>query len=449
MPAPMPAERQLEILSRQVEEIIPESGLLERLRGSLHDRRPLRVKQGFDPTAPDIHLGHTVGLRKLRAFQDLGHQVVLIVGDYTGLVGDPSGRSKTRPQLALEELERNAETYLEQFFRVLDRDPAPPRLPVEIHRNGEWFSRMTFADVLRLVSRYTVSQMLEREDFSKRFEAEQPISVHELLYPLMQGRDSVEIRADVELGATEQKFNLLVGRELQRQAGQAPQIVMTLPVLPGLDGVQRMSKSLGNYIGVSEPPAEMFGKVMSIPDALLPAYWGLVAERSDAESRQIESDLGLPPGELDRRGVGWVESGAEAESGAAPAPRVNPMLVKKRLGERLVAMYHGAEAAARARADFEAQFSRREVPQHLEEFGRGELEKARSARGPVGIINLVVASGVAASRSAARRLIEQGAVDLDGETVRELDAQVDPDREHLLRIGRRMLRYRPGAVARK
>src|SRR5262245_775696 len=203
------AERQFEILSRQVEEIIPESGLLERLKGSLQERRPLRVKQGFDPTAPDIHLGHTVGLRKLRAFQDLGHQVVLIVGDYTGLVGDPSGRSKTRPQLGHEELEQNATTYLEQFFRVLDRDPKPPRLPVEIHRNGEWFARMRLVDVLGLVSQYTVSQMLERDDFSKRFDAEQPISLHELLYPLMQGRDSVEIRAAIEMGATAQKSNLL------------------------------------------------------------------------------------------------------------------------------------------------------------------------------------------------------------------------------------------------
>ena len=433
------AERQFEILSRQVEELIPESGLLERLKSSLHERRPLRVKQGFDPTAPDIHLGHTVGLRKLRAFQDLGHQVVLIVGDYTGLVGDPSGRSKTRPQLSLEELESNAKTYLDQFFRVLDRDPAPPRLPVEIHRNGEWFERMTFADVLRLVSQYTVSQMLERDDFSKRFEAEQPIRVHELLYPLMQGRDSVEIHADVELGATEQKFNLLVGRELQRQAGQEPQIVMTLPVLPGLDGVQRMSKSLGNYIGVSDSEAEMFGKVMSIPDVLLPAYWSLVADRSDEESQEIERDLGLAAGELDRRGIGWM---AEADGGrpsGALSPRVNPMLVKKRLGERIVSMYHGAAAATRAKNDFEAQFSRKEVPEHLEEFGRQKL----SGTSPFSIIDFAVASGVASSRSAARRLVEQGAVDLDGQPVKAIDTEVDAGKEHLLRLGRKMLRYRP------
>jgi tyrosyl-tRNA synthetase len=439
MSSPVSAERQFEILSRQVEEIIPESGFLERLKSSLHDRRPLRVKQGFDPTAPDIHLGHTVGLRKLRAFQDLGHQVVLIVGDYTGMVGDPSGRSKTRPQLSLAELEGNAKTYLEQFFRVLDPNPAPPKLPVEIHRNGEWFARMTFRDVLELVSQYTVSQMLERDDFSKRFQAEQPISVHELLYPLMQGRDSVEIRADVELGATEQKFNLLVGRELQRQAGQPPQIVMTLPVLPGVDGVQRMSKSLGNYIGVSDSASEMFGKVMSIPDVLLPAYWSLVADRTEEESREIERDLGLPKGELDRRGIGWMAEGDGGARARALEPRVNPMLVKKRLAERIVSMYHGGEAASRARGDFEAQFSRKEVPEHLEEFGRAKL----SGQTPYSIIDFAVASGVASSRSAARRLVEQGAVDLDGAPVREFDTPVDPDREHLLRLGRKMLRYRP------
>jgi tyrosyl-tRNA synthetase len=270
--------------------------------------------------------------------------------------------------------------------------------------------------------------------------------VHELLYPLMQGRDSVEIRADVELGATEQKFNLLVGRELQRQAGQAPQIVMTLPVLPGLDGVQRMSKSLGNYIGVSDSPAEMFGKVMSIPDTLLPAYWSLVADREDEEARQIEHDLGLPDGELDRRGIGWMAEEGGGAKARALEPRVNPMLVKKRLGERIVSMYHGAAAAERARADFEAQFSRREVPENLDFFTfqlRGAIREGELQ--PFTIIDLAVASGIPSSRSAARRLVEQGAVDLDGKPVRTLDLKVDPDQEHLIRIGRKMMRYRPGA----
>jgi len=414
----MTPEQQFQVLSGGTEEILPEGELLERLRQSARERRPLRVKQGFDPTAPDIHLGHTVGLRKLRAFQDLGHQVVLIVGDYTGMVGDPSGLSRTRPQLTRAEVERNATTYLEQFFRVLDREPAAPRLPVEVHRNGEWFARMAFADVIRLASQYTVSQLLERDDFSKRYQAEQPIGVHELLYPLMQGRDSVEIRADVELGATEQKFNLLVGRELQRLDGQRPQIVMTLPVLPGLDGVQRMSKSLGNYVGVTDPPAEMFGKIMSIPDQAMALYWRLVADATPEEIARLEREL--------RDGV-------------------NPMTIKKRLAERLVGMYHGAVAATRAREDFEAQFSRREIPKDLAEFGRRELRSRGGAKDDATILHFVVASGAAGSRTAARRLVEQGAVDLDGERVSAWEDAVDPDREHVLRVGRRMLRYVPGA----
>src|SRR5689334_2268409 len=232
-------ERQLAVLTRGVDELLPLDEFKHKLARSIREGRPLRVKQGFDPTAPDIHLGHTVGLRKLRQFQDLGHQVVVIVGDYTGMVGDPSGRSKTRPQLTVEQVEANARTYLEQFFRVVDR------ARTEVHKNGEWFARMSFADILKLASQYTVARLLERDDFSKRWKASEPISVHELLYPLMQGHDSVEIRADIELGGTEQKFNLLVGRVLQEADGQEPQAILTLPILVGIDGEQRMSKSLG------------------------------------------------------------------------------------------------------------------------------------------------------------------------------------------------------------
>ena len=410
-------ERQHETLLRGVEEILPEGSLLERLKLAAREGRPLRVKQGFDPTAPDIHLGHTVGLRKLRQFQDLGHQVVLIVGDYTGMVGDPSGRSKTRPQLTEDEVDRNAVTYLEQFYKVLDSAPAAPRLPVEVHKNGEWFSRMRFMDVLRLAGRYTVSQLLERDDFAKRFAAGQPIGVHELMYPLMQGHDSVEIRADVELGATEQKFNLIVGRELQRLAGQAPQVVLTLPVLPGLDGMQRMSKSLGNYIGVTDAPGEMFGKVMSLPDTAMPLYWGLVTDVDDA--------------------------GLEAVLLELADPAVNPMTVKKRLGERLVTMYHGAAAAAPARADFETQFSRREIPEHLAEFDREAVLAARGHVETAGIIEMLMASGMADTKSAARRLVQQGAVSLDGAKIAAVDQGVDLDAEHVLRAGRKMMRYVP------
>jgi len=411
----MKADQQFQILSGGTEEILPENALLERLREAERDARPLRVKQGFDPTAPDIHLGHTVGLRKLRQFQDLGHQVVLIVGDCTGMVGDPSGRSKTRPQLTREDIEANATTYLDQFFKVLERDPAPPRRPVEVHRNGEWFGRMGFMGVLDLASKFTVSQLLERDDFAKRFQAEQPIGLHELLYPIMQGYDSVAIRADVELGATEQKFNLLVGRELQRSHGQTPQIVMTLPVLPGLDGVQRMSKSLGNYIGVTDSAAEMFGKIMSLPDGSMPLYWRLV---SGADAEDVE------------------RAARELADG-----RINPMEVKKRLGVQIVGLYHGEQAAGRARGDFEAQFSRKETPDQLEEFGPPGL----AGGSPPTIVDLAVASGIVPSRSAARRLVEQGAVDLDGVRVERWDETVDPGTPHILRVGRKMKRYVPAA----
>lgn len=405
----MTPEAQIELLARGTEEILPEGEFLLRLRQCAREARPLRVKQGFDPTAPDIHLGHTVGLRKLRQFQDLGHQVVLIIGDYTGLVGDPSGRSKTRPRLSAAEIESNSATYLDQFFRVLERNPRPPLLPVEIHRNGEWFARMGFADLLALASQYTVARLLERDDFAKRMAAQQPIGVHELLYPLMQGHDSVEVRADVEIGATEQKFNLLVGRVLQELRGQPAQIILTLPVLPGLDGVQRMSKSLGNYVGVADPPGEMYGKVMSLPDRVMGAYWRLVTDASVEE-------------------LGEVEQALADES-------VNPMSVKQRLAARIVRMYHGEEAAAQAARDFDAQFRRRDVPENL--------EVRVIPGGEIGIKDLLVATGLAASGSAAWRAVDQGAVSIDGARI--------TDRHHLqrlaepivVRLGRKMLRVEP------
>lgn len=412
-------EQQLEIFARGTEEILPEGALLERLHQCRRENRPLRVKQGFDPTAPDIHLGHTVGLRKLRQFQELGHQVVLIVGDYTGMVGDPSGRSKTRPQLSLEEVQANALTYLDQFHRVVEAHPPAPLLPVEVHRNGEWFARMAFMDVMKLASEYTVARILEREDFSKRFKANQPISIHELFYPLMQGYDSVAIRADVELGATEQKFNLIVGRALQEAHSQPQQIVLTLPVLPGLDGVQRMSKSLGNYIGVAESPREMFGKVMSLPDGVMMLFWRLVTDADLEEINGIAAEL--------------------ADS------TVNPMTVKKRLARRIASMYHGADAGERAQADFEAQFSRKEVPADLEEFGREAVLAAQGHAPAVTIVELIVASGIAPSKSMARRLVEQGAVSLGGVKIKDVSLRPDLDRDEILKAGRKMKRYRPGA----
>ena len=413
----MNAEAQHDILTRGTEEILPEGGLLERLKLAAREKRPLRVKQGFDPTAPDIHLGHTVGLRKLRQFQDLGHQVVLIVGDYTGRVGDPSGLSKTRPQLGEAEIEKNAATYLEQFYRVLDPKPSAPRLPVEVHRNGEWFAGMTFEEVIRLTSHYTVARMLERDDFAKRFAAHQPISVHEFLYPLMQGFDSVSIRSDVELGGTEQKFNLIVGRALQEIHGQLPQVVMTLPLLTGLDGVQRMSKSLGNYIGVTDSPAEMFGKVMSLPDTSLSLFWRLVTDADAKELAEIDAAL------------------SDAEQ--------NPMEVKKRLGERLARMYHGEAAAARARADFETMYSKKGVPESLEEYGWRDVEGARGHASESTIVEHLVGSGLAESKSAARRLVSQGAVSLDGMRISDISQVPDRARVFVLRAGRKLKRFKP------
>lgn len=403
-------ERQMEVLEQGAEEILPAGALLELLRRSSMEGRPLRVKQGFDPTAPDIHLGHTVGLRKLRQFQDLGHQVVLIVGDYTGLVGDPSGRSKTRPTLSSERLEANARTYLEQFFRVLDPSPKPPGLPVEIHRNGEWFARMDFAEVMRLAAQTTVARVLERDDFSRRFRDNQPISLHELFYPLMQGYDSVAIRADVELGGTEQKFNLMVGRALQESHGQTPQAVMTVPILPGLDGSQRMSKSLGNYIGVLDEPSDMFGKVMSLPDSALPLYWRLVAGATPEELKGIDAELS--------------------------DPAVNPILVKKRLGQRLVTLYHGEAEAHAAQESFETQFSRRGVPDDIREIALPS--------GSVWIQQLLVETGLAKSGSDARRAVaNERSVEVDGERVLDVHHHIEIGVPVILRRGRRMVRVVP------
>jgi tyrosyl-tRNA synthetase len=403
-------EEQAAALAQGTEEILPRSELLARLEVCARARRPLRVKQGFDPTAPDIHIGHAVGLRKLRQFQDLGHQVVLIVGDYTGRVGDPSGRSKTRPQLSDEEIERNAATYFEQFYRVLERAPKPPRLAVEIHRNGEWFSRMTFMEVMKLASEYTVAQLLERDDFAKRYAAGHAIGVHELMYPLMQGYDSVAIRSDLELGGTDQKFNLLVGRVLQELDGQPPQLVMTMPLLPGLDGVQRMSKSLGNYVGLTDAPADMFGKIMSLPDAAMPVFWRLATD--------------APPDELARVGRELAD------------PALNPMAVKKRLAGRIVTMYHGAAAAERAQGDFEKQFSRREIPDDL------PVWTADSA-GAMGIKDLLVRAGLARSGNEAWRAVDQGAVSIDQVRVSDRNHRQELGRPFVLRLGRRMIRVLP------
>ena len=398
--------RHLEVFRQGSEELLPEEDLVRKLERALRTGTPLRVKQGFDPTAPDIHLGHTIGLRKLRQLQQLGHTIVVIIGDYTAQVGDPSGRSRTRPQLTQEDVEANARTYLEQFFRVVD-----PRA-AELRRNGEWFAGMNFADILRLTSRYTVARLLERDDFAKRMAASHPIGVHELLYPLMQGWDSVEVRADVEIGGTEQKFNLLVGRDLQSAVGQEPQVILTLPILVGLDGEQRMSKSLGNYVGVAEPAGEQFGKLMSIPDAVLESYWRLVSGAEPEEVERILADL--------------------------RERRLHPMEAKKQLAGRVVAQYHGAHAAAFARAGFEQQFSRRGQPAEAYEW----RVPARPESPEMGIKDLLVACALAKSGGEAWRKIEEGAVEVDGQPLRDRAARIalGPGASHLVRLGRRWVR---------
>jgi tyrosyl-tRNA synthetase len=384
---------QLERLARGTVHIIPR----EELREKLALGRPLRVKLGVDPTAPDIHLGHTVGLTKLRQFQDLGHTAILIIGDFTAMVGDPSGRSATRPQLTREAVEAAAQTYQEQVFKVLDR------ARTEVRWNGEWFSRMQFQDVIRLGAQSTVARMLEREDFASRYREGAPIGVHEFLYPLMQAHDSVEIHADVELGGTDQTFNILLGRQLQKDAGQPPQVALILPLLEGTDGVQKMSKSLGNYVGVAEPPAEIFGKVMSISDALMLRWYELLTDVDLAALRR------------------------EIERGA-----VHPMEAKKRLAEILTTRFHGAAAGAAARHGFEERFQQR----HLDPGALDEVTATRSD-GALWLPRLLHDAGLVKSSSEARRLLKQRAVRIDGTTVESEQFACAAGAELVLEVGKR------------
>ncbi|MDR5730199.1 MAG: tyrosine--tRNA ligase [Terriglobia bacterium] len=330
-----PVEEQLEYLQKGTAEIIPLTELRTRLEQSRATGRPLRIKAGFDPTAPDLHLGHTVLIRKLKHFQDLGHTVIFLIGDFTSLIGDPTGRSVTRKPLTREEIDQNSKTYTEQVFKILDREKT------EVRFNSEWLDKLGFEGVIRLAAKFTVSQMLERDEFHKRFQAEQPISLHEMLYPLAQGYDSVMLEADVELGGTDQKFNLLVGRELQRQMGKPAQIVLMMPIIEGLDGVQKMSKSLNNAVGIHEPPQEMYGKLMSISDELMWRYWMLLTDLRPYEIEQMRQD---------------VERGA-----------LHPMQAKKRLAGTITADFHGEAAAQQADEDWAKQFQRKEMPSNAEE----------------------------------------------------------------------------------
>ena len=384
----------LELIKRGADELLIEAELVERLASG----RPLRVKAGFDPTAPDLHLGHTVLINKLRHFQDLGHKILFLIGDFTGMIGDPSGKNTTRPPLSREQILENARTYQEQVFKILDPDRT------EICFNSAWMDALGAAGMIRLASRNTVARMLERDDFSKRYAAGQPIAIHEFLYPLCQGYDSVAMRSDVELGGTDQKFNLLVGRELQKHYGQAPQCVLMMPLLEGLDGINKMSKSLGNYIGIAEAPREIFGKTMSVSDDLMWRYYQLLSFRSTAEIAGLKRD---------------VEGGR------------NPRDVKVALAMELVGRFHGQACAQEARTEFEARFQRGMLPD--------DMPEVNVAVGVAGlpVFQVVKQAGLTGSTSEALRMIEQGAVRLNGERVGDRGVVLAPGQTVVLQVGKR------------
>jgi tyrosyl-tRNA synthetase len=392
-----PLDEQLHVIKRGVVDLLPEEELIQKIENSIKKNKPLIIKQGFDPTAPDIHLGHTVGLRKLKHFQDLGHQVVIIIGDYTAMVGDPSERNATRPRLTHADVMRNAQTYKEQFFKILE--PAK----TQIRYNGQWFSKMTFDQIMELAAKFTVARMLERDDFAKRYTHQLPISIHEFFYPLMQGYDSVMIHADVELGATEQKFNLVIARQIQKEYGKEEQIVLTLPVLEGIDGTQRMSKSVGNYIGIDEPPNEIYGKVMSIPDTLIYPYFELVTDINLDELGEIKNQL--------------------------EDKNKNPRDVKKYLAYTLTRMYHDKEQATQAELEFERIFVQKKIPQQIQDFTLTELNYR--------LDDLLVNTKTATSKSEARRLIEQGGVTVDGNKISDPFTEISLRKEIILKVGKR------------
>lgn len=397
-----PVEEQMKLLKKGAVEIIQEEDLVRKLERSIKENKPLRVKAGFDPTAPDIHLGHTVLLRKMKHFQDLGHEVIFLIGDFTGLIGDPTGRSATRPAMTREEINKNAETYKQQVFKILD----PKKTIIDF--NSRWLGALSSFEIIKLASKYTVARLLERDDFTKRFKAGLPISVHELLYPLMQAYDSVALQADVELGGTDQKFNLLVGREIQREYGQEPQVILTMPLLEGLDGVEKMSKSLGNYVGINEPPQEMFGKLMSISDELMYRYYELL---TDVSTDHIEA---------------WKKQASEG--------KINPRDLKAQLARMIVADFWGEEEARKASEEFDRIFRHKEIPSELEEK---VVEVSKDAPQPE-LVEVMANLGLVPSRGEAKRLIRQGGVYLDGQRVESIEQKIDVSRsEQILKIGKR------------
>lgn len=396
-------DEQLRQMEYGTAEILPVEDLRKKVEKSIETGKPLRVKLGLDPSAPDIHLGHTVVLRKLKQFQDLGHQVVLIIGDFTGRIGDPSGKSTARKPLTEEQVLANARTYEDQIFKILDRDKT------EVHFNSEWLGKMNFADVLGLAAKYTVARMLERDDFKKRYMEERPISIHEFMYPLMQGYDSIATEADIEFGGTDQKFNLIVGRHLQSESGQEPQVVITMPLLEGLDGVNKMSKSLGNYIGIDEAPEEMYGKAMSIPDELMARYFMLVTNMPIDEQEKLAAGL---------------------QDGS-----VHPRDAKMLLARTIVELYHGAEAAKAAEAEFVRVFQQGDVPT--------EMEELKVPAGEVWLPQLLNDAGMVSSNSEGKRSIAQGAVRIDGEKVETENVTLKDGA--VLQVGKR--KYRKIVIA--
>jgi tyrosyl-tRNA synthetase len=394
-----PVEEQLEYLRKGAVEIIREEELVAKLKKAQKTGKPLRVKAGFDPTAPDIHLGHTVLIRKMKHFQDLGHTAIFLIGDFTGLIGDPSGRSATRKQLTKEEVLENAETYKQQIFKILNRETTV------IDFNSRWMSALGAEGFVRLASRYTVARILEREEFTNRMKSQQPIAMHELLYPLVQGYDSVALEADVELGGTDQKFNLLVGRDLQREYNQESQIVLTMPLLEGTDGVQKMSKSLGNYIGINEDPKDQFGKVMSISDEMMFRYYELVTDRSIADIQALRQE---------------VTSGKR-----------HPMEAKAELAVQIITDYHDAEAAQAAQDEFNRVFRKGEVPDDI------EVKKLSLASGPMRITKLLASVNLAPSNAEAQRLIESGAVHMNDQRITDVKTELSKPGEYLFKVGKR------------
>ncbi|MBL7995539.1 tyrosine--tRNA ligase [bacterium] len=390
-------EEQLLIIRRGTVDIIPEDELLRKLERSIEENKPLKIKLGCDPSRPDLHIGHSVVLRKLRQFQDIGHEAILVIGDFTGMIGDPTGKNKTRPSLSLEETRHNGKSYFEQASKILD--PAKTKIVY----NSEWLAPMTFADVVKMASMYTVARMLERDDFQNRYRNSEPISVHEFLYPLAQAMDSVALASDVELGGTDQRFNLLVGRDLQKEYGQEPQVIITMPLLEGTDGVQKMSKSLNNYVGIDDAPKEMFGRIMSIPDSLIYKYFELTTNISIAELETVKKDL-------------------ENKS-------VNPSLLKRKLAMEIIALYHDKLSAERAEEEFDLIFKKKDVPEDVPIFSVTADEMT--------MVKLLTLTKLVDSGNEARRQIQQGAVSLNGQKITDDRLNVKLDGDLILKVGKR------------